>query len=187
MNGESWLLQGTAGGPRGQGPCRQTKADVLPDQGAAGGPLGAEWAQGVANRYGLFTGAYAAGSLALPSCLLRSPPDGVDPLSLSRHASERCRWLCELSHGQGAQSPVVRLGWLPGRACLGAGTQPGSAAVCAVWEPAHRAGTELCAAAALAHRSLPLCLSPCSALSNMPPSAIRCGHSCGSLLVTTRL
>lgn len=63
-----------------------------------------------------------------------------------------------------SQSPVVRPGWVPGGACLGVGTQPGSAAACAVREPAHRAGTELCAAAALAHRSL-LSVSPLVLLS----------------------
>uniref|UniRef100_A0A8C0ERS5 Ankyrin 1 n=1 Tax=Bubo bubo TaxID=30461 RepID=A0A8C0ERS5_BUBBB len=37
-------------------------------------------------------------------------------------------------------------------------------------------------AVALARRSLPLCLSPCSALSNMLPSAVRCRHPLGQVL-----
>lgn len=62
-------------------------------------PLRTEWAQGIADRCGLFTGAYAAESLALPYCFLRNSPGGTDMCSLSQCASERCLWLCKLSQG----------------------------------------------------------------------------------------
>lgn len=106
-----------------------------------------------------------------------TPPAGLACVPHPRVRGERRLWLCKLVRG-------------PGRGGLDVGTQPESA-VAHAGEPAPQTGAGLCAAAALlcgrgpaalAHRSLPLCLSPCSVFSNMPPSAARCGHSCGSLL-----
>lgn len=126
MNGESWLLAGTAGGPWGQSPCRQIGADILPAQVV---PMACWELSGPkvlpTDCSPFFTGAYAAGSLALPYCLLRSSPGGVDTRSLSRYASERCLWLCELRGGRGAHRVLAVRLWRQAERAWVRGHSPG--------------------------------------------------------------
>lgn len=131
-------------------------------------PLRTEWAQGIADRCGLFTGAYAAESLALPYCFLRNSPGGTDMCSLSQCASERCLWLCKLSQGVHRVLAVQ-----PGGVCLDVGMQPGcgyawmwgvSCGICCWGAGTPDRGRALCC------YSPALWLCPCSTGSSLSPS-----------------
>lgn len=87
MNGEPHLLAANARGPWGHGLCRDWGWCLALSRLH---PLRTEWARGIADRCGLFTGAHAAESLALPCCFLRNSPGGIDVRSLFQCASERC-------------------------------------------------------------------------------------------------